>query len=78
MNGEQVIQLLRQLRHDFGNHLQVISGYLDLGRSAEVKRYIQSLAEEMGEERIIFETCSPDTAFIFTSSFYWPGKGALR
>jgi sensor histidine kinase regulating citrate/malate metabolism len=28
MNGEQVIQLLRQLRHDFGNHLQVISGYL--------------------------------------------------
>ncbi|HQD90104.1 MAG TPA: Spo0B domain-containing protein [Syntrophomonadaceae bacterium] len=65
MNGEQVIQLLRQLRHDFGNHLQVISGYLDLGRSAEVKRYIQSLAEEMGEERIIFETCSPDTAFYF-------------
>lgn len=65
MNSEQVIQLLRQLRHDFGNHLQVISGYLDLGRSDEVKKYIQSLAEDMAEERIIFEACSPDTALYF-------------
>lgn len=60
MKGEQVVQLLRQMRHDFGNHLQVISGYLELGRSDEVKRYIYSLAEEMAEERIIFTNKSPE------------------
>lgn len=65
MNGEKVIELLRHLRHDFGNHLQVISGYLELGRSDEVKKYIQTLALEMSEERVIFEDCSPEVAWYF-------------
>lgn len=65
MNSEQMVQMLRHLRHDFGNHLQVISGYLDLGRGDEVKKYIRSLAEDMVQERIIFESCSPDAALYF-------------
>lgn len=65
MKDEQVVQLLRQMRHDFGNHLQVISGYLDLGRSDEIRKYIQSLAEDMAEERVVFTSKTPEAALYF-------------
>lgn len=65
MNDEQVVQLLRRARHDWGNHLQVISGYLDLERADNVRRYIQSLAKDLSEETIIFENASPKVAFYF-------------
>lgn len=65
MKDEQVVQLLRQIRHDFGNHLQVISGYLDLGRSDEIRNYIHSLVEEMAEERVIFSSPTPEAALYF-------------
>jgi len=65
MKDEQVVQLLRQMRHDFGNHLQVISGYLDLGRLDEIRKYIHSLAEDMAEERIIFASRTPEAALYF-------------
>jgi sensor histidine kinase regulating citrate/malate metabolism len=65
MKEEQVVQLLRNIRHDFGNHLQVISGYLDLGRSDAIREYINSLVEEMAEERIIFNSQTPEAALYF-------------
>lgn len=65
MTGQRAIDLIRLLRHDFGNHLQVISGYLDLGRSDEVKKYIQSIVLDMSEERMIFDSCSADAALYF-------------
>lgn len=70
MKDEQVVQLLRQIRHDFGNHLQVISGYLDLGRSDEIRNYIHSLVEEMAEERVIFSSPTPEAALYFYQQLF--------
>ena len=47
MNDEQIVQMLRQAEN--GAIICRLSVVLDLTQ-AEVKRYIQSLAEEMGEE----------------------------
>lgn len=55
MQDEKVVGIIRRMRHDFGNHLQVILGYLELERPREVKDYIHSLIDEMQAERAIFE-----------------------
>lgn len=65
MTDDKFIEILRHMRHDFGNHLQVISGYLDLGRTEEVKNYIQSIVLENSEERLVFTACSPANALYF-------------
>ena len=62
MNGQKTVDLLRGIRHDFGNHLQVIMGYLDLGNPQQARKYIIKLIEEMAAERLIFESTDADTA----------------
>lgn len=62
VNGQKTVDLLRQIRHDFGNHLQVIMGYMDLGQEQEARQYIVSLVEEMALERVIFDHTDDDTA----------------
>lgn len=56
MDAARTVELLRRIRHDYANHLQVISGYVELARYQEVKDYIAAMVEEMSEERKIFES----------------------
>lgn len=65
MRPQEILDLIRRIRHDFGNHLQIISGYNELGRSQEVKDYIAGIVEEMTAERTIFELASADIALYF-------------
>ncbi|NLO21361.1 MAG: hypothetical protein GX119_05105 [Syntrophomonadaceae bacterium] len=62
MKGQKTVDLLRGIRHDFGNHLQVILGYMDLGSPQQARQYILKLVEEMAAERLIFESTDADTA----------------
>ncbi len=65
METEQMIATLRRLRHDFGNYLQVILGYIDLNRPEKAKSYILDIVEEMAAERNIFERLEPEAALYF-------------
>ncbi|MGR6835382.1 Spo0B domain-containing protein [Syntrophomonas erecta] len=65
MTNEKILGLLRLIRHDFGNHLQVISGYMELERYEDAREYIISLIAELAEERKIFETCPAEPALFF-------------
>lgn len=65
MEAGQVVDLLRRVRHDFGNHLQVIGGYLEMGQPDRVKDYLRTVMEEISSERIIFEALSPEAALYF-------------
>lgn len=65
MEATRVVEILRRCRHDFGNHLQVVSGYTELGQSNKVKAYIESLVKKMAQERIIFESVSAEAALYF-------------
>lgn len=62
MQDEKVVELIRRMRHDFGNHLQVILGYLELERPREVKEYIHGLIGQTQADRIIFEHVPEETA----------------
>ncbi len=62
METQKTVDIIRRMRHDFGNHLQVISGYIELQRYSDVKKYINSIIEEMADQRRIFETSSAKIA----------------
>lgn len=65
MEAEQMASILRRIRHDYGNHLQVILGYLDLGKPERVRQYIKTVVEQHNEERILFEELPPEAALYF-------------
>lgn len=62
METEKTIALLRKMRHDFGNHLQVISGYLELKQPEKVQEYVDKLIMAIRAERIVFETTEGEAA----------------
>lgn len=64
MDAEFMVSLLRRMRHDFANHLQVIGGYLQMGQPEQVQDYLQSLVEGLDAERIIF-TSLPAPACLY-------------
>jgi sensor histidine kinase regulating citrate/malate metabolism len=55
VDADKTVQLLRKMRHEFGNHLQVLSGYLELQQPEKVKEYVNKLILAMRAERKIFE-----------------------
>ncbi|TDA70238.1 MAG: hypothetical protein D9V47_02430 [Clostridia bacterium] len=42
-----LLQFLRRQRHDFLNHLQVVSGFIQLGRPERVTEYIQQVSYDL-------------------------------
>lgn len=46
MDLEEALRLLRGQYHDFLNHLQIISGLVDLGRTDRIKNVVRRAAEE--------------------------------
>ncbi len=62
MDEQQTLNLLRRVRHDFGNHLQVILGYIDLGKPALTRQYLINLVNEMAAERLVFNRANPEVA----------------
>ena len=62
MEADRTVALIRKIRHDFGNHLQVISGYLELNHPEKVQQYVNRLVIDSREERVVFEVAEADTA----------------
>lgn len=61
MEADRTVALLRKMRHDFGNHLQVISGYLELNHPEKVQQYVDKLIIDARAERTVFENAKGDT-----------------
>lgn len=53
MDALDTLNLLRRMRHDFGNHLQIISGYTNLGNPVAVQNYIAKITQDMKQEGLI-------------------------
>jgi hypothetical protein len=59
------IDILKRVRHDFGNYLQVILGYIDLQRPEQARDYILGLVEDLASERIVFDNLEGEAALYF-------------
>ncbi|WP_169738546.1 Spo0B domain-containing protein [Desulfofalx alkaliphila] len=49
MKSKELLKIIQVQRHDFLNHLQVISGLVQLNKSDKVLEYIKKVSGEMGE-----------------------------
>lgn len=47
MDCEKILEVIQVQRHDFLNHLQVISGFLQLNKPDRIKEYIELVTVEM-------------------------------
>lgn len=59
---KEMLEVLRVQRHDFMNHLQIISGMIQLNKSDQVFGYIRELAMKMSEAGKITALTLPEAA----------------
>ena len=65
MEAEQIVSLLRRIRHEYGNDLQVIGGYIDLNRLEQAREYIHAVVEQHNQERMLFDSLPAEAALYF-------------
>ncbi|HWI65499.1 MAG TPA: Spo0B domain-containing protein [Symbiobacteriaceae bacterium] len=58
------LQLLRRQRHSFLNHLQVISGWLQLEKPERARQYLESVAARMTGESETLRQAAPGLALL--------------
>jgi len=58
-HAETMVQLLRSMNHDYLNHFQVISGYLQLGRAQQALLYIKETVTAMHQRSALFRLPYP-------------------
>jgi len=59
---QAVVELIRKLRHDYGNVLQIIGAYLEMDMSDKAQNYIKEQIEELKGERVIFNSLANEDA----------------
>ncbi|MEW6309057.1 MAG: Spo0B domain-containing protein [Bacillota bacterium] len=61
---EQIIALNRKQRHDFLNDLQVITGWLQMGKVARAEEYLEYVREKLARESRIMRVKDPGLALL--------------
>ncbi|HEY3363718.1 MAG TPA: Spo0B domain-containing protein [Symbiobacteriaceae bacterium] len=60
----QVLLLLRRQRHSFLNHLQVISGWLQLNQPDRARRYLETVADTIAADAQAVRSVSPELGLV--------------
>lgn len=63
MEMADLLGVFRTQRHDFLNHLQVISGFIQLQKGEEARAYIREVARELERQGTILHLGVPEAAF---------------
>lgn len=64
LDTAKMLELLSVQRHDFLNHLQIISGLLQLNREAEAREYIRNVVREIVDLSKIVHLAVPEVAAV--------------
>jgi len=65
LDAEFMVGLLRRMKHDLANHLQVLNGYLQLGQPDEAQDYLHSVIEGLDAERMILRSLPAPACLYF-------------
>lgn len=65
-NSNQIVQILRKQKHDFNNHINVISGYLQLNKVSKALNYVFEISDKSDDIFTIAKIKNP----IIVSSLY--------
>lgn len=65
--ADMLLTILNHQRHDWLNHIQVLLGYLKLGRPEEGEAYLQRVTELAHQESLLARiNCPPLSSFLLT------------
>lgn len=67
---QEFINYLKHYRHDWHNHIQVIKGYITLGKVEDAQRYLDGVIIKSFEESKISQLGDPDLAY-FLLTYNW-------
>jgi len=67
---ELEVKILRRERHDFLNHLQILRGFLQLGKYEKVIEYIDRVSESIHHLQEYFRLFDEQTALKLTDIYY--------
>lgn len=71
MRGKQeFIDYLKHYRHDWLNHIQVVKGYITLGKAEDAQRYLDGVIIRSLEESKISQLGDPNLAY-FLLTYNW-------
>jgi sensor histidine kinase regulating citrate/malate metabolism len=73
----ELIEFARGYRHSLMNHLQVLSGWLQLGRGDRAMSYVERLVGDLERERGLLQRGGPRLAALFVSRAARAGTGAV-
>lgn len=65
-NSNQIVQILRKQKHDFNNHINVISGYLQLNKVSKALNYVFEISDKSDDIFTVAKIKNP----IIASSLY--------
>ena len=77
-NAQNCLEIIREQRHSFINHLQVISGYLQLNRAEDAQRYLESVARELAQFSQINRVQRPELALTLLTIISAGAQVALK
>ncbi|WP_047984031.1 Spo0B domain-containing protein [Ornithinibacillus californiensis] len=60
MEAKDIIQLLRLQRHDLMNDLQIVHGYLSMGKTDKVKLKVEAIIDAFNQERTLMNVDCPN------------------
>ncbi|QKG84108.1 hypothetical protein GXN76_06210 [Kroppenstedtia pulmonis] len=63
LRAEALLELLGRQRHDWMNHIQVISGYVSVGQERRIPSYLQQVVDQLQEERVTVQVHPPVLAY---------------
>lgn len=77
-SSAEVIELVRQVRHDYLNHFQVVSGYLELGMPERAQAYINIINADSGRERELLSMQPAALALVLYQLYlHWRLQGII-
>ncbi|WP_010098993.1 Spo0B domain-containing protein [Ornithinibacillus scapharcae] len=72
MESKDVIQLLRLQRHDLMNDLQIVHGYLSMGKTEKVTKKVNEIIEAFNRERKLMNSNCPEfTLFLIQAKWLY-------
>lgn len=72
-----LLEVLKVQRHDFMNHLQVISGYIQLKKYDRAHEYIGQVAEELKQASLISKLNCPEIISVVLGADLAAGKNGI-
>lgn len=73
-----LVEVLRVQRHDFMNHLQVISGLLQLKKYDRAREYINQVADELNRDGVITRLGCPEIAAVILNCNLMAAKRGIE